>query len=122
MLRKCDRFGFGYPTPGTIASRPDSSSLPGCADRRVQADLAADLDQPHLGQPDRLAVLGVPLILERDDGIDAIVAAVQLQDDQDPAVFLGAGGVAVVRQEAGQRGRAQSASNSADCCQGSFVV
>jgi len=47
----------------------------------------------------------VPLVLERDDRIDAVVAAVELHDDQDAAVFLGAGGVRRPRQEAGQRGR-----------------
>ena len=71
----------------------------------MQTDLAVDLDQPLLGQPDRLAVLRVPFVLERDDRIDAVVAAVELHDDQDAAVFLRAGGVRRARQEAGQRRR-----------------
>ena len=71
----------------------------------MQADLAVDLDQPLLGQAERLAVLRVPLVLERDDRIDAVVAAVELDDDQDAAVFLRAGGARRARQEAGQRGR-----------------
>ena len=71
----------------------------------MQADLAVDLDQPLLGQPDGLAVLGIPVVLERDDGVDAVVAAVELQDDQDATVLLWSGGVRRARQEAGQRRR-----------------
>ena len=48
---------------------------------------------------------GVPIVLERDDGVDAVVAAVELHDDQDAAILLGAGGVRRARQEAGQRRR-----------------
>ena len=57
------------------------------------------------GRRMRLAVPGVPLVLERDDRVDAVVAAVELHDDQDAAVLLGAGGVRRARQEAGQRRR-----------------
>ena len=97
--------------------------LPRVAHRRVQADLAVDLDQPLLGQPDGLAVPGVPVVLERDDRVDAVVAAVELHDDQDAAVFLGAGGVRRPRQEAGQRrAPGRSASNPAGRGRGSLGV
>ena len=67
--------------------------LPCVAHRRVQTYLAADFDQPPLGQPDRHVVPGIAVVLVRDDRVDAVVVAVELQDDQDAAVFLGAGGV-----------------------------
>ena len=71
----------------------------------MQADLVVDLDQPLLGQPERLAVLRIAVVPERDDRVDAVVAAVELDDDQDAAVLLGAGGAGGARQEAGQRRR-----------------
>jgi hypothetical protein len=55
-------------------------------ERRVQADTVVDLDQLVPGQPKGLAMLGVALVGEGDDRVDAVVAAVQFQDDEDPIV------------------------------------
>src|SRR5262245_18070017 len=50
------------------------------------------------------AVFGVALVGEGDDGVDAVVAAVELDDDQDAAVALRLGGAGSLGQEAGDGG------------------
>jgi hypothetical protein len=51
-------------------------------------------------------VLGVALVLEGNDGVDAVVAAVELDDDEDAAVALRRGGAGRLHQE-GRHGRGQ---------------
>ena len=72
----------------------------------VQADPVIDLHEPVLRQPQAPAVLGVALVGEGDDGVDAVVAAVELDHDQHPAVTGWAGGAGRLRQEGGH-GRGQ---------------
>ena len=74
------------------------------AHRRVQADLAVDLDQSLFRQPDRLAITRVTIVLERDDGIDAVVAAVELDDDQNTIVLSWLDRSGRACEEAGQLG------------------
>ena len=84
---------------------PGLQQLAEAPERWVQADVVVDLDQLVLRQPKGLAMLGVALVGEGDHRVDAIVAAVELQDDQDASVFLRAGVARRAREECGQRRR-----------------
>ena len=118
MLSKCDRFGFGYPTLCTIASRCLLEQLRERLEQRVQADAIVDL--LHLAGRDRelRPALAVLVVAVGHHGVQPVVAAVKLDDDQDAALRAGrlAGqGIGGPGQEqrdrraAGQkRGRAQA--------------
>ncbi len=74
--------------------------------RRVQADATGQLAHA-LGRDSQLpAMPGIVLIPERDNGVDAVVAAVELDHDQDAAVALGPGRHRGSREEA-RYGRCQ---------------
>ena len=122
MLRKCERFGFGYPTPGTIASRPDSSSLPASPIAGCRPTSPLTLISRFSGSRIALRCLAYPSSLNGTTVLMPSLPPFELQDDQDAAVFLGAGGV---RRAPGNRAAwapARSASNSADRGRGSLDV
>ena len=75
--------------------------LGGAGQARMQAYRVADLEQAVGGEPQGLAVLGVAVILVRDDRVDAVVAAVELDDHQDVAVAVGSGRACRRGQESG---------------------
>ncbi len=58
----------------------------------MEADRIVDLVQLIGGQAEGLAAPGVALVLVGDDRVDAVVAAVELDDDQDAAVLQRRGG------------------------------
>src|SRR5579871_147595 len=74
------------------------------AQRRMQADGVVDLDQAGQWQAQHAAVPGIALVGERDHRVDAVVAAIELDHDQDPAVFLRFGRRAVWARNLGTVG------------------
>ena len=80
--------------------------LAGVGQRWVQADLVVDLYQALFRQAEGLAVLGIALVGKRYDRVYAVVAAVQLDDDEHAAVALDLGRPRGLRQE-GRHGRRQ---------------
>src|SRR5262249_4187239 len=73
--------------------------LPCFCHGRVQADALVDLNELILRQPQLFTAFGVALVGERDDGVDTVVAAAELQDDEDAAVPVRHSGAGGVRQE-----------------------
>jgi hypothetical protein len=108
MLWKCERFGLRVAHP-LDDRQPAAFQQPGGVSQRgVQSHVVVDLEQLPGGQAQVLAVPGVALIPVGDDGVDAVVAPVELDDHQDAAVALGPGGAGRLREEAGDgRGQGQ---------------
>ncbi len=48
---------------------------------------------------------GIAFVGKRHDGVDAVIASVELNDDQHPTVGLWLGGTGGLGEEAGNRGR-----------------
>jgi hypothetical protein len=65
----------------------------------VEAYLVVDLDEPLFRYAQDLAMLGVPFVGERDNGVNAVVAAVELDHNKHSAVALHFGGPRGLRQE-----------------------
>ena len=63
----------------------------GAGHRRVEPHSVANPDERRLGQPQRLAMPGVAVIPEWYDGVDPVVPAVELDDDEHPVVGSGRG-------------------------------
>ena len=59
------------------------------AHRRMEPDVVCQLAKPISRQTQLLAMPGVILVAVRDDGVDAVVAPVELDHDQDAAVAVG---------------------------------
>jgi hypothetical protein len=57
----------------------------------VQSNVISDPDEPVGGQSEDLAVMGITLVFEGDDRVDPVVAAIELNDNQHAALFLGCG-------------------------------
>ena len=66
--------------------------------RRVQADVVVDLDDLLLGEVQRRPGLVVEVVGVGNDGVEAVVAAGHLDDDED-GVLAGLGGLGGVEQE-----------------------
>src|SRR5437016_6932925 len=67
--------------------------------------MVIDLEKFVGRQAKGLAMAGIAFIGERHDGVDAVVAAVQLDDDEDASITLCLGGSDRLSQKAGHRGR-----------------
>jgi len=100
---------------------PVLQQLAGVSKRRVEGEVVIHLDQSVLGQTERLAMLDVALVGEGNDGVDAVVAAVQFHDNQHPAIASrcrGTGGagekVGDGRRQRDQGGAAQGCSRNHD--------
>src|SRR5262249_23950762 len=72
----------------------------------MQADVVVHLDEAVLLQPQCLAMLGVAVVGEGHDRVDAVVAAVQLDDHEHPSFALRCRGAGGPGQETGD-GRRQ---------------
>ena len=87
--------------------------------RGMKANPLGDGDEPFHRQCQRFAISGVSFILERDDRVDSVIAAVELNHDEHPAVFLRRGGTSRPREEAGnargERNQREGAQNIASC-------
>jgi hypothetical protein len=75
-------------------------------ERRVKAQTVGDTNQPIRPKPQARAVPGVTLIVERNDGIDSVVTAVELDNYQDAAAAVGFGSTSGLCQKTGH-GRGQ---------------
>src|SRR5262249_53122313 len=73
-------------------------------ERRVQADLVAQLDHLLLGDLKGGPRLVIEVVLERDDGVEAVVAAGEFDDDEDVIVAVALrGGLGGVGEQAGHQ-------------------
>src|SRR5205823_6160156 len=68
-----DRQAAGLEQPGGISHRG------------VEADMVVDLEKLIGRQAKRFAMAGITLVRERDDSVDAVVAAVELDDNEHSA-------------------------------------
>ena len=75
------------------------------AHRLVPAELRVDLEQVLFLDADRRPMLVVHRVAVRDDGVQAVVAAEPLEDDEDLARLRRGGGAARLAQDGTARGR-----------------
>ena len=76
----------------------------GCACHgRVQPDAVCDLEQPVGGKTQRFSISGVPFVVVGNNGIDSVIASVELDDDQHATVFLGPRRPPGAHEETGDR-------------------
>ena len=102
------------PTPAACRASPIAGCRPTPSSTLISRSVA---------QPERLAVPGVALVAEGDDGVDPVVAAVELDDDQDAAVALGLGGAGRAgRGSPGRSAPGRSATSRAGSSRGSRVA
>ena len=73
----------------------------------MQADAIVDPDELLLGHAKDLAVPRVSWVSKGYERVDRVVAAIELDDDQNPAVTLGRGRAGGLRQKC-RHGRTQS--------------
>ncbi len=67
--------------------------------RRVQAEAVADLEELFHREPQHAAMLPVSLVAEGHDGVDPVVAPIELQHHQHAAVALRPAGPGRARQK-----------------------
>src|SRR5881398_1674771 len=80
------------PTRVRIANALDDRELPRvqksaeAAQRRVQTKLIVNANQAILGKRQAVSISRITFVAERDDGVDAVIAAVELNDDKDAGI------------------------------------
>ena len=86
--RKCDRFGFGYPTPATIAMSPASHIGLIAPKMRMEAEVVVYRQHPVLWHIHRPPEVVVQRIAVRHDRVHEIIPAAQLQHNQNRILTL----------------------------------
>ena len=85
--RKCDRFGFGYPTPCTIARSPLSYMRFQTGQIRMQADIIVDFQNLIRRMRDVACATVIDIIAVGNDGAQPVIAAGKLHHDQDLSIL-----------------------------------